>query len=365
MGEKSTIWEMTPHTAAKHQLLAGYLDAWYPILAKYNKRVVFIDGFAGPGVYRHGEDGSPILALRQLLAHRHLTAMSGTTFVFVFNEQDPARFESLSTQLAAFRSSVKHWPSNIVVRLENRNFRELAEGLLTELNGGLPMPAFAFLDPFGYRDVPMELVKRLGAHRMNEAFIYFDFNSTNRFSNAGVVDEHFSTLFGSEEYKEAPSGEDGRKQFLHDLYARQLREVAGYPLVQSFEMVNASGHTGNYLFFCTRDRQAFDRMKSVMWKVDPLGAYRFSDILAGREVLFQLEVDTGPLRAALLQHFAGQTVSIQDVTNYVIEKTPYTSGHLKLRTLKPMQQDGAIECPEQKRTGQFPDGTYIRFPAAP
>ena len=67
MGSASTVWEISPHTVAKHQLLTGYLDAWYPIIAKYNKRVAFIDGFAGPGIYKGGEDGSPILALRRLL----------------------------------------------------------------------------------------------------------------------------------------------------------------------------------------------------------------------------------------------------------------------------------------------------------
>ena len=46
---KDTIWALEPHTAAKHKILACYLDAWFPILAKYNGRIVYLDGFSDPG----------------------------------------------------------------------------------------------------------------------------------------------------------------------------------------------------------------------------------------------------------------------------------------------------------------------------
>src|SRR5215475_1669133 len=60
---KDTIWPIEPHTSAKHQILRNYLDAWLPILGKYNRRIVYIDGFSGPGEYAGGEPGSPIIAL--------------------------------------------------------------------------------------------------------------------------------------------------------------------------------------------------------------------------------------------------------------------------------------------------------------
>lgn len=49
---RETVWEMEPHTQAKHEILRGYLSAWLPIMSKYNERLVYVDGFAGPGVYR-------------------------------------------------------------------------------------------------------------------------------------------------------------------------------------------------------------------------------------------------------------------------------------------------------------------------
>ena len=66
-------------------------------------------------------------------------------------------------------------------------------------------PTFAFIDPFGYKDVPLYLVAELVGFPKCELFIYFDFNSVNRFATAGIVDEHFDRLFGTDEYKNAPA----------------------------------------------------------------------------------------------------------------------------------------------------------------
>lgn len=51
-------------TQVKHSILAAYLPAYYHILKRSNKNLVYIDGFAGPGAYvqtRTGKtfDGSP------------------------------------------------------------------------------------------------------------------------------------------------------------------------------------------------------------------------------------------------------------------------------------------------------------------
>jgi hypothetical protein len=51
-------WDCPPHSKAKHEMLAKYLDAWYPIIASWNGRLVFLDGFAGGGRYTDGSEGS-------------------------------------------------------------------------------------------------------------------------------------------------------------------------------------------------------------------------------------------------------------------------------------------------------------------
>jgi hypothetical protein len=46
-----SLWEAKPHTLAKIEIVGRYLYLWSSILGanSANKRLVYIDGFAGPG----------------------------------------------------------------------------------------------------------------------------------------------------------------------------------------------------------------------------------------------------------------------------------------------------------------------------
>jgi len=82
MGTSRTAasWPLAPHTGAKLALLSAYLSAWFPILSSTSpQRVFYIDGFAGPGRYSGGEDGSPVVALKALGLRGNLAK---TTFEF-------------------------------------------------------------------------------------------------------------------------------------------------------------------------------------------------------------------------------------------------------------------------------------------
>jgi three-Cys-motif partner protein len=85
---KETIWDIEPHTQAKHEILTRYLDAWFPILASWNMKVLFIDGFAGPGTYKDGSPGSPLLAIDA--ARRRESYLRNSTVMFLFNESHKA-----------------------------------------------------------------------------------------------------------------------------------------------------------------------------------------------------------------------------------------------------------------------------------
>lgn len=359
------IWDIAPHTAAKHDLLRSYLGAWIGIFGHSNahRKVNFIDGFAGPGIYEGGEAGSPIIALRTFLEHAAADAITSTQFNFMFNEQDAERYAILKAQITALGYEAGGFPAHLNVEVANRNFHDLGEELLAGMRADQGLaPTFFFIDPFGYRDVPLDLIQRLLRFPACEMLIYFDFNSVNRFGTAGNVDEHFEALFGTDEFKNAPpAGDPGRGEYFRDLYERQLRNVGNFAHVRSFAMVPDHGHIGYYLFFCTRNLQAFDKMKAQMWKLDPTGGFRFEDRLAGQPVLFDIDASAEPLQDAMLAEFAGKTVPIEIVTAWVVAETPYYSGQVKTKTLRPMQKAGLISSSNQKRPGFFPDGTQITF----
>ena len=99
------LLKMVPHTAAKHQLLKKYLNAWFPILGKHHGRITYIDGFAGPGEYEDGEVGSPIIAIEAAKAHvAKGTLAPNVNIDFIFVEAKPEFADHLRLRLSLLPS---------------------------------------------------------------------------------------------------------------------------------------------------------------------------------------------------------------------------------------------------------------------
>ncbi|WP_051326889.1 three-Cys-motif partner protein TcmP [Aliagarivorans taiwanensis] len=131
MATKETVWELEEHSIGKHLVLCNYLNAWLPIMSKYNQRLLIIDGFAGPGEYKGGQLGSPILALDALIAHKHQNLLSPEV-VFYFIEKDPKRCDHLKSLIVQRYPSL---PANVKVHITCGKFDSHMGELLDDCSG--------------------------------------------------------------------------------------------------------------------------------------------------------------------------------------------------------------------------------------
>lgn len=363
---EDTIWEADPHTLAKHEILRRYLEAWFPILGSWQGRVVYLDAFAGPGIYKGGEPGSPIVALEALLSHPAFPKLERCEFVFIFLEPREDRFKVLQEKVAELQDRHSPFPKNVHVSVLQQTFDDGAAEILSALERqkAALAPTFAFIDPFGFKDTPLELICRLLSFPRCEVLFTFMFDHINRFLEQESVAGHIEGLFGTTGFQEAASKQgDERKEFLRDLFREQLKEECGFDYVTSFEMVNKQGHSIYFLFYGTRNIKGIEVMKSALWKVDPGGGVQFLDRFAGQSVLFQGDaVDVGPLRSALLKRFAGAEVGVEEINEYVVAETPYASGHWNQKVLKPLEKEELVKVTTPRnRRYTFPAGTRLRF----
>lgn len=366
---RTTNWPLAPHTRTKHEILKRYLDAWLPILSSWAGRIVFIDGFAGPGRYSGGEPGSPVIALQALLAHPYFQEpRPGREVVFAFIEADSERAAALRGEIDAIE--ITPWIRALVVEGEFRDhMAELLDAI--EAGGKYLAPTFAFIDPFGIKGLPMALVARITHNPRCECLVSFMYESINRFLTHPSLDiqAHYDELFGTEAWRAiaAISDPETRKSRLVGLYREQLQKVAGLRYVRTFEMVNEGNRTEYFLFFGTNSRLGLSKMKEAMWRADPVGGQVFSDrSVSGQGVLFEPHADIRPLRHLLQNHFRGKGwVPIEEVSDFVLEDTAYSElSHLKRATLVPMEKEGLLEAQrpgEKPRRGTFPDGTKVQF----
>src|SRR5437016_1716218 len=229
-----TLWPLPEHTGAKHRLLRAYLGGCYPILARWEGQILYLDAFAGPGIYPGGKPGSPIVALETLLEHRQLPSLGGCEFRFNFLEPRQDRLAQLRTQLAKLEATKGGFPPNVHVRSSPDTFEIAAQRIVTWLEErGRPMPpTFAFIDPFGPKGLPMRVIARLLDARKCEVCVHFMLGGVNRWVRRGRPNPDVAGLFATEEYRQAEAMRGARRQwFLLDLYKRQLREVAGFRYV--------------------------------------------------------------------------------------------------------------------------------------
>lgn len=358
-----TIWELEPHTAAKHAILHRYLQAWIPILTSAHGRVVYIDGFAGPGVYKGGEDGSPIIALKSALEQ---SARIKGEIAFLFIELDPLRRASLEQSVAALSL-----PPKFRVQIQEGRCAETISELLDGLEraGDRLAPTFAFLDPFGFSHTPFTLIQRLMRHRGCEVLITFMYEEINRFLAQEQMPEHFDALFGCPAWATAKSltTPADRKRYLTELYARQLDTTAGIRFVRSFEMLNRDNRTDYDLFFGTNSLKGLKKMKEAMWKVDKQGAFRFSDATdPSQSVLFTEGADPAVVERLLVARFRGSAVGIDDIEAFVLADTPYRETHIKKLVLAPMERAAPprikiVTASASRRPFEYPPGTVVMF----
>ena len=363
---KATVWELEPHTRAKHEILKRYLQAWTAMLGQSEfPKVLYIDGFAGPGRYSGGEKGSPIIALKAALAHKDKIK---TRIDFRFIELDRERAAVLEEIVTGIEV-----PDNFHIEFAPGQTFEAAfaeiHGSYKAKLGKLP-PTFAFIDPSGWKGVPFSTVRTIMSYRSCEVFVNFIYEEVNRFIAHPDQEANFDSFFGTTAWRHCMSLNDPRhrNRFLHDLYLSQLRTVAGAKFVRSFQMRNDRDVTDYYLFYATNNLLGLKKMKEAMWTVDKLGEFTFSDATDPNQlILFAKEPRFEELKSQFLNQFRGREATVGEVEEFVLTETAFRETHYKTKVLRPLELADppglkVIDPPRGRRRGTYRDASMrLRF----
>lgn len=236
-GITTTTWPIEAHTKAKHEILRRYLGAWFPILSTHAGRIIYLDGFAGPGVYQGGEDGSPVIALETAVNHVLAKKLTRTQILFFFIEQDKARAQKLKEVLAIRFPKL---PPNIKYIVEGAEFAPTFQQALDKLEeqGSKLAPTFAFIDPFGFSGMPMTLIARLLNCNKCEVLITFMASFVRRFNDDARAPA-LNELYATDEWQKLREigDPDERLKLVVKLYESQLIKLGGADYVKSFGMI--------------------------------------------------------------------------------------------------------------------------------
>jgi three-Cys-motif partner protein len=321
---REAIWELEPHTAAKHTIIREYLKAWYPICA-HGKFAAFTyaEGFAGPGIYKGGEPGSPVIALDVFLQRGLLQTNQQLNILLI--EKDRSRYERLKAELADKAAEHGGLPPELVLDVKND---DCESALLPALQKVAPHrePFFAVLDGWGGPDaIPFDLARGAASWPGGEVLVTFQPQHLIRFAKVDERAQAGDRSFGSADWRAVVNeAKEDKKAFLVNAYRKSLIS-AGFAHVASFEMIDEKNNK-LHLVFATNHILGLEKMKDAMWKVDRRQGFRFRDPRdrMQTELFFEETADLAPLRRAILGKLAEQQeISVSELRDFALEETVY------------------------------------------
>jgi len=342
--KKGTLWEAPPHTLAKVEMLRSYLRVWFVILGRTSGRreLWYIDGFAGPGEYLNHAEGSPVAAIRAAEAALAVVSDRIGAVHCVFIEENRRRFEWLRDRLKREPPSspkIKCHPIHGTFVEGMTELRSSPENPFTR-----SAPTFAFLDPFGPEGLPFESVKELLSRPGCEVLINLDSDGVGRILKAGEWANHRELLnltFGGDDWERELHAD----MPLHvavvkvvDLYKRKLRFLPNVDYCFSFEMRSAGNSFDYHLVFASQHKLGLEKMKEVMKRIDQTGSYCFSDGNINQALLFR-DSDVTSQIDRVARHFAKQTVTYEQVNDFVLNETGFTKAK---QALTPLEREGRV-----------------------
>ncbi|MGK5554684.1 three-Cys-motif partner protein TcmP [Actinomadura kijaniata] len=322
-------WSCDPHTLAKHELLRRYLEAWYPIQMQRPEvpGVTYIEGFAGPGIYNHGEPGSPVIAAKVFLRRRKFLDQ-GKKLTMAFIEEKAGRLERLKQEMAKAVADFEPLPATFRTHYQRGECGSIVTSVLQRPRRDRG-PVLAFLDSFGGPDVPFQLPRTIAQIPSSEVLITFGTNFLTRFGDTDAHQASGDEAFGSTEWRQVHAlASRDKKPFLVTTYRNALQK-AGFRYVVSFEMFDETG-ADLHLVFGTSSRTGLEKMKDAMWKIDPVRGVHFRDPRdPGQMTLdFVPDPELGPLRHFLHTALGRGSRTVSQLKELALLETVYRPPHV-------------------------------------
>jgi three-Cys-motif partner protein len=306
-------WVYSEHTRAKHEILTRYLGAWYRILGRSRApRLVILDGFAGRAEYAGGESGSPVLIYEA--AARAVDDGVAQQIDILCSEANPSNFASLEAVTAGLTEC-----PGVKLRTRQEEFTVAATPVADWLaKRGGRIPSFAFVDPFGFTGVPLDVIKALMSVEHVEVLLTFMARDMSRFLTLDTVEVTLNEFFGGDAWRACVDpNEEARTECLLLRYQAVVRpNIALY--ATPFRVFEDMRQTPlYYLVHLTNHPLGMRRMKEAM--VAQAEDLTFWPITVRPKDQLAFDVSEQPPYPSLQKHlraeYSGRSLTFEELLN--------------------------------------------------
>lgn len=262
------------HSLAKVRLYGYYFAIYLNILsrARIASKILLFDLFAGEGKYKNGEKGSPIIALECIEQHFQENSTCPDMRI-VFNDSGMSEIEPEKSKIqrVAEATALISIPSNVEIVYSQEDFKDALDQARNAFRAETKPAGLFFIDPFGYKEVPPEVIKDILSFGRTEVLLFVPVSLMYRFANSAAQEDF--------------AGSEPLRKFLTALYGANipsfltLEEFVDGAKRQFKNFLGANFYIGSFsldagrntyaLYFFTQSIDGFEKMIDAMWKLDP------------------------------------------------------------------------------------------------
>ncbi len=292
--------ERQEQSEAKARIVTKYFSAWarviMPSAQRNGGKIAYIDLYAGPGRYKDGAASTPLLVLQTAINHTKMSQM----LVSYFNDAENKNIKTLEKEIRELPNieNLKYYP---IIRCGEID--DEAEQYFTQTQ---LIPAFSFVDPFGYKGLSLKIVKGVIKDWGCDCVFFFNYNRINAGITNNSVSGHIDALFSkarADKLRQTLPGRPPRfrEAAILEALAQEIKDLGGQ-YVLPFTFKNSAGtRTSHKLIFVSKSFKGYEIMKDIMAKESStqdqgVPSFTYCPADASMPLLFSLAQPIGKLR---------------------------------------------------------------------
>lgn len=368
---------MTKVSEVKCNLVVSYFDRYAHILTNgaFDK-VSYVDLFCGPGIYDDGSESTPIQITKKVVRSELLCG----NVELVFNDSNVCYVDSLRNYVSKIEGieRLRHTP---------KFFNQDGMRESNHFWSNQSTSSFVFIDPWGYKSIDCDLIKKAIMPHGSECIFYFNFNRINAAidhpKNYSLLDNIWEPHEVQQLKREVEGmGVKTREEYVVKSLYDKFKNQATLVLPFCFKS-QSQNRTSHYLFFITKSFLGFDVMKTLMrsvsnmvseWKEDysnwVFGLGFDAGGYAGHVQTSLLGVD--PIRW-LAHELHEKYKNREPLTDNPVYGTAFNSifeGHSKdnmftkeeyIKALELLERTGKLTVRAPGKRGKYPKGSVLKF----
>jgi three-Cys-motif partner protein len=359
--------ESSDQSRVKAEIVSKYFDAWAKVIMgaqnayrpTSEKKIAYIDLFAGPGRYSDGTKSTPLLVLEKAIRHEVMR----DRLVTIFNDKDESNCNSLQEAINQLPGidTLKHKPQ---VRRQ-----EVGEEIVKLFEQMRLIPTLFFVDPWGYKGLSLQLINSVLKNWGCDCIFFFNYNRINMGLSNPMVQEHMDALFGETRanalrQRLEPLPALDREMLIIEELCQAIKSL-GPRYVLPFCFKDSRGtRTSHHLIFVSKGFKGYEIMKEIMAKEcsraeQGVPSFEYNRRASQQRLLFQLSQPLDDLADMLLATFAGQTLTTESIYKQHNIDRPYIKKNYK-EVLIRLEKEQRISTSTHKKG--FGDMVRVTFP---